>query len=46
MQQGLFDLGTKYRLWQVSLAYHLSLGIIDIDLHQRSPLASIAAVSC
>src|SRR5215510_13788134 len=37
MQKVLFDLSPKDRVWEISLAYHLSLGIIDINLHHPVP---------
>jgi hypothetical protein len=37
MQKVLFDLSPKDRLWKIGLAYHLSLGIIDINYHRPVP---------
>jgi hypothetical protein len=37
MQKVLFDLSPKDCVREISLAYHLSLGIIDINLHHPVP---------
>jgi len=37
MQKVLFNLSPKDRVREISLAYYLSLGIIDINLHHPVP---------